>query len=160
MRNANLIIFNKPYINDEAIENTIRYIYHLDNPHKFYYGTYPPSPENAISLFHQIREVFPQNTCDQQVQHFVISFGGVKDIRLINEFTNQIASLFSQSYPVCFALHDDEKHLHTHFVVSTTSYIPGTAPLTSKVLNHFFLPLMEQAAAVYQFSLKKVIKNV
>ena len=31
MRNANLIIFNKPYINDEAIENTIRYIYHLDN---------------------------------------------------------------------------------------------------------------------------------
>ena len=160
MRNANLIIFNKPYINDEAIENAIRYIYRLDSPHKFYYGTYPPSPENAIALFHQVREAFPQNTYDQQVQHFVISFGGIKDGRLINEFSNQIASLFSQFYPVCFALHDDEKHLHTHFIVSTTSYIPNTMPLTNKVLNHTFLPLMEQAAAVYQISLRKVTKNV
>lgn len=160
MRNANLIILNKSYINDEAIENTIRYIFRLDNPHKFYYGTYPPSLENAIALFHQVREVFPQYTCDQQIQHLVISFGGVKDVRLINEFSNQIASLFSQFYPVCFALHDDEKHLHTHFIVSTTSYIPNTMPLTNKVLNHTFLPLMEQAAAVYQISLRKVTKNV
>ena len=160
MRNANLIILNKSYINDEAIENTIRYIFRLDNPHKFYYGTYPPSLENAIALFHQVREVFPQYTCDQQIQHLVISFGGVKDVRLINEFSNQIASLFSQFYPVCFALHDDEKHLHTHFIISTTSYIRNTIPLTSKVLNHTFLPLMEQAAAVYQISLRKVTKNV
>lgn len=160
MITANLIMINNSYTNDKAIENTISYIYRLDNPYKFYYGIYPPSTEHAITLFHQVRERFPQNICDQQVQHFIISFGEVKDIRLINEFTNQIASLFSQFYPVCFALHDDEKHLHTHFIVSTASYIPDTAPLTKKVLNGIFLPLIEQTAVIYHISLKKVTKNV
>lgn len=154
-----LIINYEPYANDNAIENTIRYIYRLDNPYKFYYGIYPPSPENAITLFYQIKKMLPQNTCDQQVQHVIISFGDFQDIKTINNFTNQIACLFSNYYPVCLALHDDEKYLHTHFIISTASYIPGVTPLTRAVLNTI-IPMIEQIAASYDFSLRKVTKNV
>lgn len=156
---ANLFIKEADYDNSDAIENAIYYIFRLDSPYKFYYGAYPQTPENAIALFYQLRRIFPQNTCDQPVQHFFITFKKLKDVRVINEFTNQIASLFARYYPVCFAMHDDKKHWHTHFVVSTTGYIPDTAPLTREALNTF-IPVMEQIAYSYNLLLKKVTKNV
>lgn len=159
MISANLIINNKPYTSGDTIGNTIHYIYRLDNPYKFYYGIYPPTPKNAITIFYQVQRLFPQNTCDQQVQHLIISFDNSKDISLINDFSNQIACIFSEFYPVCLALHDDKEHLHTHFIISTASYIPNTPPLTMEKLNAF-IPVMEQLASIYHISLKKVTKNV
>lgn len=159
MIDANLIINNAAYTNDSAIENTINYIYRLDNVYKYYYGIWPPTPESAIALFNQTRETFPQNTCDQQIVHLIISFKTLRDIELINKFSDQIALLFSQQYPVCFALHDDEKHLHTHFIISSTSYIPNAAPLTNVSLK-YFIPQMEHIAYTYNISFKKVTKNV
>lgn len=159
MISANLFIKKGTYSNSDAIENAIHYIFKLNSPYKFYYGAYPPTPENAIALFYQLRESFPQNTCEQPLQHFYITFYDLKDVRLINEFVDQIANLFLRCYPVCFALHDDTKHLHTHFVISTTSYIPDTIPLTRETLNTF-ISAMERLAYSYNISLKKVTKNV
>jgi hypothetical protein len=156
---ANLIILRGSYSNPDVIEKTINYIYRLDNSYKFCYGAWPPSIENAVSLFHQTREIFSHNTCDQQIQHLIISFDDFKDIGQINQFTNQVALQFSEWYPVCFALHDNEKHLHTHFIISTTSYILNIPPLTQNILSSMIHKL-EQIALSHNIFLKKVTKNV
>lgn len=158
MTEANLILLTGSYANPDVIEKTINYIYRLENPYKYCYGVWPPSTENAVNLFHQTREIFPQNTCDQQIQHLVITFDKLKDIGLINQFTNEIALLFAEYYPVCFALHDNEKYLHTHFIISTASYLPGVPPLKSDILNAM-LPTIEHIAVSHNIRLRKVTKT-
>ena len=159
MTEANLTLKMDSYSNPDAIENTISYINRLENPYKYYYGVWPPSTENAIRLFHQTREMFPQNTCSQQVQHLIISFRKLKDIGLICQFANQIALLFSENYPVCYALHDDTEHLHIHFIISATSYIPNVRPLMIENLSSF-IPELRKIAFSHNINIKEVIKKM
>lgn len=106
--------------------------------------------------------------CDRKVQHLILSFptcancphaqsydhnspksfcnySGCSDKALILEFSHGIAQLFSQKYQLCWALHEDNLPIHTHFVISTTSYLPNTPPLISSVYNLYIKQIQELA---------------
>lgn len=160
MLNANLIVKPDSYTNSNAIENAIRYIFRLDNNQHFIYRAWPPTPDNAIALFKNIRKAFPDNTCEQQLQHFFITFNSICDKDFINSFSHQVASLFINAYPICFALHDDKpKHLHTHFIVSTTSHIPNTLPLINSTWKSYEKKIIDLASH-YQINLQRIQKHV
>lgn len=133
------------YTNTNAIENTIRYACKLDNPsHEFFYGIWPPTREKAIEQFELARKL-AHDTTGMQVHHFYITAGKCQDVAFILQFSHQVALLFTSQYQVCFALHDDRKHLHTHFVISTAGYIPDTPPLTLKQFREYIPLILETA---------------
>lgn len=134
---AKLIVKGSDYSSNNTIQNTIHYITRFNDNNIFFYGNWPPTADSAISLFENLRTTFPESTAEQQVQHFIISFESMKDLSFINSYAEQIASLLASAFPVCFATHTDKEHYHTHFIVSTTSYIPGHKPLTDKILQQY-----------------------
>lgn len=124
------------YCNTDAIDNVIGYIYRTNNksPLPIYcYGCieWPPTHNSLIKDFHYVRENAQINVSDQQVMHFIISFGisitGITDIH--KRFADDIAKLFRMEYQICYSYHTDNGHPHFHYVVSTTSYIAGKQPL-------------------------------
>ena len=85
---------------------------------------YPPTEESAVEQFGKIRNSFPGIPCPQQLQHFWITF----ETKLLSEdvamFLDHLATSIGFYYPICYAIHEDQSHLHAHFVVSTVSYFP------------------------------------
>lgn len=155
---VNLIIKNETYTNHNAIRHTLHYIFRLENPYKFYYGIWPPTEENAILQFEATRKIFSKNTISKKVQHFYITFPKqLQNIDLLNHLSNDIALLFAHKYQVCFALHDDTEQLHTHFIVSTTSYLSYQPPLSEDILKQY-IPEIAFLANKYNLYLQKVGK--
>lgn len=125
------------YSNDYASFNTIDYITRFNDKNIFYYGNWPPTKETAIKLFQDLRIYNSSNTIQQQVWHFWVTFQDTNNINFVNTFANNIALIFVPFFPICLATHIDGKHLHTHFVVSTTSHVPNHPPLTKQLWNQY-----------------------
>jgi len=155
---ANLLIKDDAYCNDTAIENTINYIFKLEQNPQFYYGIWPPTKETAISTFERLRQMYPKQTCSKQVQHFILSFNSSKDAHHICSLAEQIAFFFAPIYPICFALHNDTEHLHVHFIVSTTSHLPNQEPLEAKQWRSY-IKIIKDFATHNNISLQEVHKN-
>lgn len=130
--------------NPDAIDNVIAYIYRTGkSPLPIYcYGCiqWPPTYDSLIKEYHLIRETSKAQISDQQVIHFMISFGiPVKNITDEHfQFADSIAKLFRNEYQICYAYHADKGHPHFHFVVSTTSYF-----VENRVLSHDMMACYE-----------------
>ncbi len=159
MINANFIEKPDAYTNPDAITRGINYIFRLDPKYHFIYGAYPPTTEGIVNTFETLRIRFAEQTSPHKIKHFYITFKDCKDIAFINYFSSQVAALFTLYYPVCFALHDDETHLHTHFIVSTTSYLPNTPPLIDEQWKSFKKKVF-QLAFQNHVNLQGIFKNV
>ena len=159
MINANLIRKTGGYCNDDAIFNTITYIFRLKDNAELYYGIWPPTKENAIATFEELRTKYPAQTISKQVQHFEISFNTIKDKNFIISFADQIAFLFAPIYPVCFALHNDTDNYHVHFIISTTSHLPNHPPFKDELWKCYYTHLLKDFSFKHGISLQEVYKN-
>lgn len=123
------------HYNPDAIDNAISYIYHVNKSQLpiYCYGCieWPPTYKRLVKEYHLVRETTETDLIDQQIVHFIISFGiSAKDITDIHKrFADDIAKLFQKEYQICYSYHTDTGHPHFHYVVSTTSYLAGNPPL-------------------------------
>lgn len=147
MLEANLIVNHGSYCNDEVIERLIRYIYKQNSELVFGYGFWPQTIENAITSFENLRQMSPATSSSQNMQHIQISFGPLKDLALVNQYSNEIARLFLP-YPICFASHTDTDHIHTHFAVSTTSLFPNQQPLIGSLWETYLKKILDFSPAL------------
>lgn len=132
------------YYNDDAINNVISYIYRLNETFQlpiFCYGCieWPPTYDSLKSEYYMIRKLSRTNLPDQQIIHFIISFGipAAYITARHHRFADDIAKLFGIEYQVCYAYHTDTKHPHFHYVVSATSYIPENLPLSPERMSQY-----------------------
>lgn len=139
MIDANLKIIDDPYENENAVDNTISYIYRLKNkkPLPIYcYGVdFPPTYKNLVKSFYKTRDrcLMPP---DQQLYHIILSFAFmIPNINLMH-IADDIAKVFD-GYPVCYSFHTDTDHPHFHFIVSTSSYFPDYPSLEMGVLSKY-----------------------
>lgn len=148
MLNINLLTVNESYDSNNTIENTINYIFRLDNSLHFIYGVFPPGKDEIINLYEYLRSYLPQNTCSQQVQHLIFSIKSysAEHVDLLLQFSNQVAILVSALYPTCFALHNDTDNPHTHFIISTTSHRLDTSPFIGFVFKDFLRQIYSLAS--------------
>lgn len=149
MNNPLLTIANlKEYTNIDAIPNAINYIYREErniNPTPFCYGIYPPTYENIIVEFENVRSM-NTNPLDQRVRHLVLSFKDTDVDMDCFRLADNIAKLFSNKYFVCYALHKDTNHAHFHFIISTSSYYQNGCNLEEHILYQY----IEQALIMAQ----------
>lgn len=148
MLNVNLLIIDESYDSNKTIENTINYIFRLDNDMHFVYGIFPPDKDRMINLYEILRSYHSHNTCSQQVQHLIFSIKNFNTdhVDLLLQFSNQVAILVSSLYPTCFALHNDTDNPHTHFIISTTSHHPGTSPFVGSIFKDFLKKIYSLAS--------------
>lgn len=141
LNNALIKICGGEYINDDAIKNTIKYIYRLEkkrNLSPYCYGIFPPTYENIIREFEYVRAV-QNDVPDRKVWHLVLSFPENEIIQqyLYYSLADAIAKLFSNAYMVCYAFHNDTNNFHAHFIISATSYIYNYPELTKDVVMQY-----------------------
>lgn len=159
MTNAVFKIIPGEYVNCDAIDNTIKYLYRLNKKKAlplYCYGVFPPTYENLIQAFHETRRLMQTNILNQQVWHFTISFElALPQITRTNyHFADGIAKLYAPEYQVCYAYHTNTHHPHFHYIVSTTSYIPGNEPLSVDKMN-LQITQMIQLATEYEIILEQ-----
>lgn len=144
------------YSNPDVISNELKYIFTYPTKSRpyctpkpiYFYGIkntkYPPDIKEMIEQFKQIRES-QCSPLSQQVWHIIITFPFLFTDNAVQyfAFADNIAWLFGQYYPVCYAYHTDNKvtggkHSHFHYIISTASYVPGYPALDSDQLMQYF----------------------
>ena len=141
MNNAIIKICNGEYINDDAIKNTIKYIYRLEKKRNLSpcgYSIFPPTYEDIIREFEYVRTA-QNHVPDRKVWHLVLSFpeNEANQQYFYYRLADEIAKLFSNAYMVCYAFHNDTNNFHTHFIISATSYLPNHPELSGNAVMQY-----------------------
>lgn len=149
MANFNMFIFKGEYNNSDVFIRTLKYIFGLENPYKYYFGVYPMTPDGAIDSFTQTHNINTLAHSNHRVLHCFLSIEcsnchhGCKTCHkkaVLFHTSDYIADLLSPNYQICYALHDDTEYLHMHFLISTTSYVPSGVPLSFQIFKSVYIP--------------------
>lgn len=160
MLKINMIYKANNYTNHNVIDNTLNYIFRLESPYNFFYGIWPPTTKDAIAQYKTTRQHRIEQTTKKQVQHFILSFPSTVPIPILLAYADEVANLFARHYQTCFSFHDDTDNYHCHYIVSTTSYMRHTPPLTDKRFESYIV-YINAAGQRYSITLGEVIrKNV
>lgn len=141
MNSALIKICGGEYTSNETIENTIKYIYRLNdkkNLPTYGYGIFPLIYENIIKEFEYVRTL-QNDVPNRKVWHLVLSFpeGEISQQYLYFSLADKIAKMFGNEYMICYSFHNDTEHFHVHFIISATSYLFNHIDLNKTVLYNY-----------------------
>lgn len=133
MKQARLIVVNKDYIGDTAIDNVIGYAidsYHADTDEMLTSGVRNDSYKHIVEDFYRVQAIYNMNE-RQRLFHFVLSTTVSKDMqRTLDEAAEQLLEYFEELG--CQALlvphYGSDKncsHYHWHCIVNRLSYTSG-----------------------------------
>lgn len=164
------------YSNNDAIDKVLTYIFQYPTKeapkrkpkpihlYGFPYIGYPPKIEDVIIQLKMIRQC-QSSAIQRQLWHFQITFPFVFSSKnnLFFYFADAVASIFCHEYPVCYAYHTENRHTnnfhsHFHFVVSTSSYIPGYPALDTKRFQAYLsqIPSIAQEYEIHLYHLQSI----
>ncbi len=121
-----IIIPQKKYENDDAVDKVINYICRLGKPELIRgVGVYPFTVEDMIREFYIVKRFYKKED-GKQIFHIVFSFE--KYLFTAKECVwlgYKIAEYWGNERQVVFAVHDDTDHLHIHMGINTVAYTNG-----------------------------------
>ena len=114
------------YFDDMALNDVISYITQPQKTTHGFIGGYGVQPEYAAQQMEYVSRAY-HNYDKVRLRHFIISFGE-KDYITLNEaffISQKAAEFFADRYQIVFAVHEDTRHIHVHFVMNQVSYVDG-----------------------------------
>ena len=113
------------YFNDDAPEKLVQYIMNPNKAISGYVGG-TTTIENAAAKMHKTYEMFNKRH-GIKVRHFVLSFAPdeVENASDANAIAMMVAIFFVGEYDIFFAVHENRKNLHIHFVMNNVSHLDG-----------------------------------
>ncbi len=117
-----LIMMNKPYQDEEALETVVDYVLRPGNGYCNGYGVDMNYP---VQQMQQVKELWGKDH-GRRVRHFILSFSRSESIgyEQIMRVGLDICRYYAE-YQSVYGLHTDTDHLHLHFAVNTVSYKTG-----------------------------------
>ena len=115
------------YINEEAVENVIRYIMRLHNPLLVDgCGVFPLEENYIIGQFNYVKDYYNMH-CGKKVFHMVISVDPSLRFDEYNlmKLGKLISRFFGSDRQVVYVVHNDTDNLHIHMCVNTVSFVNG-----------------------------------
>ena len=120
------------YIGDDTIKKVIKYIFddkEVQTKRKCLnivgaIGTPTNNIEDIINDFAKVKKIY-NKTDKKQVEHIILSFNNYPDIDNYNKYRKLIvktASFWGKNTQIAYALHEDKKNLHIHFVLNTIQF--------------------------------------
>lgn len=121
----------KKYFDENAVDDVISYVQRPDKtPHHLVngYGVYLPQAAHEMN---EIARIFGKQS-GLHLRHFVVSFSE-NEIRIFRKHTYEMlyhiaqyaAAYYGHEYQIIFAVHEDAKHPHIHFVMNTVNFNTG-----------------------------------
>lgn len=114
------------YQDDDAIPALINYITRVDKtPHRLIGGANIDAFHPAESMI-AVSEKFGKNS-KIRLHHFIVTFEPSMKyaLDLVDKIARSIAYPISKTYQIVYAVHEDTKSLHIHFVFNAVSFIDG-----------------------------------
>lgn len=133
MKQARLIVVNKDYIGDNAIDNVIGYAidsYHADTDEMLTSGVRNDSYKHIVEDFYRVQAIYNMNE-RQRLFHFVLSTTVSKDMqRTLDEAAEQLLEYFEDlGHQIVLVPHYSSDrncmHYHWHVIVNSISYKTG-----------------------------------
>jgi hypothetical protein len=117
-----LIMMNKRYNDDEALETVVRYVLRTGCG---YCGGYGVDMNYPVQQMQQVKVLWGKDH-GRRVRHFILSFKKLETIgyEQLMRLGFEICKYYSD-YQSVYGLHTDTDHLHLHFAVNTVSYKDG-----------------------------------
>lgn len=92
----------------------------------YYYGGANINPANAEEEFRAVKIAY-RKVEGRIARHFVVSLGS-DNLFLppeANDLAAKICQYYADRYQIVYAVHEDTKNLHIHFVMNTVSFADG-----------------------------------
>lgn len=117
-----LIMMNKPYNDEEALETVVSYVLRTGYG---YCGGYGVDMNYAVQQMQQVKILWGKDH-GRRVRHFILSFKKSETIgyEQLMRLGFEICKYYSD-YQSVYGLHTNTDHLHLHFAVNTVSYKDG-----------------------------------
>lgn len=144
------IAYSGKYQDDNAIPQLIGYIAQKHKtPHQLIGGFHIGGPDPAESMI-AVSNHFGKNS-RIRLHHFVLSFESFLNdsYDLIYNIACRVASAIAPMYQIVFAVHEDTKNIHIHFVFNAVSHVDGKkyhgGKTEYKELFHLCAGIIDQA---------------
>lgn len=133
MKKATLIVVNKNYIGDTAIDNVIGYAidsYHADTDEMITSGVRNDSYKHIVEDFYRVQDIYNMSN-RRRLFHFVLSKTASKDMSMIlDEGAETLLEYFEElGHQIVLVPHysSDKNyfHYHWHVIVNSISYKTG-----------------------------------
>ena len=113
------------YEDPDCIQNLVNYCFNPAKTQPYLCGAYALNLSNIEEEMMAIKHLYGKEG-GHQVRHFIVSYQPGETIaEEILPAAWEIASFYGQRYQIFFAIHQDEPHIHIHFVLNTVSYVDG-----------------------------------
>ena len=121
----------RKYYDAKARENVIQYIFRPDKTPHGLIGGWAVDPMYAASQMNYLSKAYGKED-GLQLRHFILSFSEKEVQRMgqcalirIDEYAQYAALYYGGEYQIVYAVHEDSRHLHVHFVLNTLNYRTG-----------------------------------
>lgn len=113
-------------------------------------------PEDAVTAMNHVTETYHKEF-GPRLRHSVLSFSPEEVItpRQAKIIAKECVRYYEDDYQIVAAVHEDQEHLHIHFVMNTTSYRTGRKYRGDKADYYGFLKHMNRVTAPYGIRVKK-----
>ena len=112
-------------------------------------------PEDAVTAMNRVTETYHKKS-GPRLRHSVLSFSPEEVItpRQAKKIAEECVRYYEDDYQIIAAVHEDQDHLHIHFVMNTTSYRTGREYHGVNADYYGFLKHMNQTTAPYGIRVK------
>lgn len=117
------------YLDISAVENTILYCTDVRKTDYQYIGCYPSFSTyygDWIDEFLMVKHIYHKEE-GEQVKHRVVSFSQweLVNYRDAEQLGYEVAKAYGKNYQTVYAVHQDKKQVHVHFIINTVAYDTG-----------------------------------
>ncbi len=121
----------KKYFDENAVKDVISYVLRPEKTPHHLIGGYGVCPTQAAYEMNQIAYIYGKQS-GLHLRHFIVSFSEneTKIFRkhayeMLYHIAQYAAAYYGHEYQIIFAVHEDAKHPHIHFVMNTINFNTG-----------------------------------
>lgn len=129
MPNIKFVNKQGDYLEQSAVENTILYCTDIRKTDYQHIGCYPSLSTDYcdwIEEFLMVKHIYHKED-GEQVKHRIVSFSKweLVNYRDAEQFGYEVARAYGEKYQTVYAVHQDTKQVHVHFIINTVAYDTG-----------------------------------
>lgn len=143
------------YHDDDAVHHVLHYVTDPQKTPSGYIGGIAVNPQQAILEMEALSRYYGQDT-GVRLRHFILSFRPRElwskkgqSLYAAYQVACAVAQFYGEEYQIVYAVHENTRNPHIHFVMNTTNYRTGLKYQGKKQDLHNFLNWINEVLEPY-----------
>ena len=144
------------YHDDDAFRDVLGYVMNPEKTPSGYIGGIAVNPQQAIFEMEALSRYYGQDT-GVRLRHFILGFRPRElwskkgqSLYAAYQLAYSVAQFYGAEYQIIYAVHEDTKNPHIHFVMNTTNYRTGLKYQGKKQDLHHFIQWIDGVLEPYE----------